>query len=330
MHGLWWTAMPHRLLAVLGLCCSCGALSPQPMPTVGGDDDGDESSEGGGLDLPPPAPSDLVVATFNVHLFFDTRCDSGNCGSGDFESAPNQGQFDYRADEIGEALAAFDADVVLLQEIENQTCLDALQQRLGVGYPTAILGEIGYAASVDVAVVSRFESLEIRRHQDAPIELPNGEKTWFAREFLEVHLDADGHRLIVFAAHFKSKNDDDPARRLAEATRAREIVDASAAEFPDAVIVMGGDLNDTPGSPPIDALEAEGGLLRVAAELGTEDWTYEYDNELRAIDHLFLATAATGGTYKAGSAHVFRNAGSDYGWGGSDHAAVRASFRAGE
>ncbi len=321
--------MPRRLLAALALCCSCGALVPADSgPTGGSNSEAGESSEGGGLDLPKPAAADLVVATFNVHLFFDTTCDSGSCGSNDFESAPNQGQFDYRADEISEAIDAFDADVVLLQEVENQTCLDALHQRLGAGYKVAVLGETHFSASVDVAVLSRFESIEVRRHSDVPIDLPGGGQTWFAREFLEVHLDADGHRLIVFAAHFKSKNDDDPERRLAEATRAREIVDASAAEFPDAVIVMGGDLNDTPDSPPLAALVSDGGLLRVAAELAPEDWTYEYNNEHRAIDHLLQATAATGGTYISGSAHVFRGDGDD-GWGGSDHAAVRASFRAG-
>lgn len=320
-------ARMRRLLAVLALC-SCGALVPADSgPTGGGEEDGDVSTVGE-PDLPKPAAADLVVATFNVHLFFDTTCDSGSCGSGDFESAPNQGQFDYRADEISEGIAGFDADVVLLQEVENQNCLDALHMRLGEGYPTAILGETGFSASVDVAVLSRFDTLEVRRHSDQPIPLPNGDQTWFSREFLEVHLDAEGHRLIVFAAHFKSKNDDDPARRLAEATRARAIVDASAAEFPDAVIVMGGDLNDTPGSPPLTALEGDDGLLRVAAELAPEDWTYTYHDVHSALDHLLQATAATGGQYVPGSALVFRGEGDD-GWGGSDHAALRASFRAG-
>lgn len=319
----------RRLLA-LSLCCSCAALVPQDSVTEGGG--GESSGEGSsstGSVAPPPAPADLVVATYNVHLLFDTRCDSGQCGSGDFEEAPNQSQFDYRAGELAEAIVGLEADVVLLQEVENQTCLDAVTSRLAGEWPTAVLGETGFPASVDVAVLSRLPSLEVRRHEDKPIPLPGGGQTWFSREFLEVHLDAGGHRLIVFVGHFKSKNDDDPERRLAEATRAREIIDASTAEFPEAVIVMGGDLNDTPGSPPLQALEGEGGMLRVAAELAPEDWTYVYQDEHRALDHLYLATAATGGTYKSGSAFVFRG---DFeeGYAGSDHAALRASFRAGE
>lgn len=320
--------MSRAPLAAFVLCCSCTALVP---PEQGEDDgEGGEASSTApttGEEVPPPAPSDLVVATYNVHLFFDTTCDSGQCSSGDFENAPNQSQFEYRADQLATAIADLDADVVLLQEVENQTCLTAITDRLGEGWPTAVIGETHYPASLDVAVLSRMPSLEIRRHADTPLELPSGGTGWFAREFLEVHLDAQGHRLIVFVAHFKAKNDDDPERRLAEATRAREIIDATAVEFPDSVIVLGGDLNDTPGSPPLQALEQSGGMLRVAAELAPDDWTYVYQDNYNAIDHLYLATAATGGTYLAGTAHVFRGSGDD-GYVGSDHAAVRASFHA--
>lgn len=319
-----------RLLAVL-LCCSCGALSPSDSgPTSGGGDDEDDGdSRPAEPDLPKPAAADMVVATFNVRLFFDTRCDSGQCSSDDFEAVPNEGQFGYRADEISEGIVDLDADVVLLQEIETQKCLTALSDRLGDEYPTAVLGELGWPGSIDTAVLSRLPSLEVRRHQQDPIELPGGGETKFAREFLEVHLDAGGHRVIVFAAHFRSKYDDDPERRLAEATRAREILDASAAEFPDAVVVLGGDLNDVPGSPPLDALEGDGGLLRVAAELGEDDYTYVYKKEQQAIDHIFQVIAATGGVYKPGSAYVFHGDGEN-GYAGSDHAAVRASFRVGD
>lgn len=314
--------MVSRLFAVLGLCCACGSLVPNGTGDPNADDSGAASDDDGErFDLPGREPSDVVVATYNVHLLFDTKCDSGWCDGDDFESVPNEAQFIYRADRISGAIADLDTDVVLLQEIENQDCLDALSERLGAAdYPTAVLGELGYAASVDTAVISRFETIEVRDHKGKP----------FARDFLEVHLDADGHRLIVFAAHFKSKYDDDPEQRLAEATRAREIVDASVAEFPDALVVMGGDLNDTPDSAPLRALAGEGGMLRVAAELAPEDWTYVYKDERSAIDHIYLATQASGGSYKAGSAVVFHGDGSKHGYGGSDHAALRASFRAGE
>ncbi len=336
----------NPVCAALLLLASCGALSPQDDSqgddaTQGGAEDtataaptssapsaSSAASESAGPDLPPPDPADIVIATYNVLRFFDANCDTGKCGSDDYEEAPTQGQFEYRADTIAEAILAFDADVVILQEIEDQNCIDALSARLGDEYPTAILGESGIAGSVDVAILSRYPSLEIRRHADVPLPRPSGGQTWFSREFLEVHFDADGHRAIVFAAHFKAKSDDDPERRLAEATRAREIIDAVTGENKGALVVLGGDLNDSPGSPPLDALEAGGGMLRVAAELAPDDWTYRYMDDRRPIDHIYAATAATGATYVPGSARVFRGNTSKGGYGGSDHAALRASFHA--
>lgn len=309
------------------LCGACGALVPAGTYGEEGDDGAEASA--GEPDLPAPDPADIVVATYNVHLFFDTRCDSGQCGSGAFEEAPSESQFNFKADQLAAAITGFRADVVVLQEIENQDCLDALTGRLGDEFPSAVLGETGYPASVDVAVLSRFPVLETRRYGDSPLQRPSGGVTYFAREFLEVHLDGEGHRVIVFAAHFKAKYDDDPERRLAEGTRAREIIDTVAAKYPDALIVLGGDLNDTPDSPALTVLQAEDGMLRVASDIVPDDWTFRYDDQRDAIDHLLMATAATGGRYVAGSALVFRGQTGD-GYGGSDHAALRASFRAGE
>jgi len=310
-------------LALVGLGCSCGIFQPSD-PSQGDDSNSSTAASG---ELPPPDPADLAIATFNVRRFFDTVCDSGQCGPDDYEEVPTANQFAYKADTIAEGISGFQADVVILQEVENQTCLDALKERLGDTYPTAILGESGFAASVDVAVLSRFPLVAVKRHADVPLQRPSGGQTWFSREFLEVHLDAEGHELIVFAAHFKAKVDDDPERRLAEATRAREIIDAVALTNPDALIVMGGDLNDTPTSPPLMALLADGGMKRVAEELVPDDWTYSYQGVHQAIDHLLLSTAATGGQHLPGTTHVFRGEGND-GYGGSDHDALRSSFHA--
>lgn len=323
--------MSVRLLAAaLAVLPACAAFFPPP----GGNDDAGASEDSGATtdappaDLPPPGPEDMVVATYNVHLFFDTKCDSGSCGGGSFESAPSEAAFAARADEIATAITDLDADIVLLQEIENQDCLRALSERLP-DYPTAYIGETGFPASVDTAILSRYPLLEIRSHGDVPIPLPNGDETYFARKFLEAHFDRDGRRVIAFVAHFKSKNDDDPARRLAEAEEARKIVDAVAQEHPDALLIMGGDLNDVPGSPPLNALEDTNGMTRVAAELGEGDWTYVFDSELRALDHLYLSNRASGGSFLSGTARVFRGP-EGSGWGGSDHASLRATFRVGD
>lgn len=276
---------------------------------------------------PPHARSVVRVATLNAHLLFDTTCDSGRCGDGDFERAPTEAEFARDLDVIAAAVRALDADVVLLQEVENQRCLDALRARLGDAYPTAILGETGRPASIDVAVLARDPMVSWRGHRGVPFERPDGRRGTFARELLEVHLDHAGRRVVVFAAHFRSKVRDDPGQRHGEALAARRIVTARGDELPDALVVLGGDLNDTPGSPAIDALEAGGALARVAAALPVEaQATYVFRGRPMALDHLFVPRALMARVV-AGSVRVERDAPGE-GYAGSDHASLRADFNA--
>ena len=62
--------------------------------------------------------------------------------------------------------------------------------------------ETGLPASIDVAVLSRGTLLEVRRHRDRVLTRPDGTKTTFSRELLEVHVDLRGQRLVMFAATF--------------------------------------------------------------------------------------------------------------------------------
>lgn len=295
--------MKKTLLAVLPLLLACVESLPKPTPPE-----------------PEPAPR-VRIATFNVHRFFDTVCDSGDCGAGAFEALPSQAQFEARAAALAAAIEALEADIVLLQELESQACLDALVAA-APSFLTAELGEIGTPGSVDVAVLSRAPLLGVRRHRPS-LQLADGRASIFSRELLEVHLSLDGARVIVFAAHFRSKVNDDPLRRLAEAEVAAELATSRAAELPDSLVVLGGDLNDTPGSPPLTALEARG-LVRVAAELGAGAATFVFQGNPQAIDHLLLVPGA-GGQYLAGSAAVVEPGGTGY--AGSDHSALLADFQ---
>ncbi len=285
------------------------------------------------MDLAKPAPvqdgptalGNLRAVTYNSHLFFDLVCDSGRCGPSDFEQVPSAQAFASKADSVSSALRRLSADLVALQEIENQNSLDAIMGGLRDVYPTAVLGETGAAGSIDVAVLSTGSLVTVRRHRDRILKRPDGTTTTFSRELLEVHVSLRGRRLVMFAAHFRSKVSDDPGRRLAEAQATGDIIQKTAQEFPDAVIVLGGDLNDTPGSPPLVALEATPGLLRVAKDRPLSSIaTYSWNGELSAIDHLFLVQNARV-DYVSGSAAAQHDA-TRFGLAGSDHAALLADF----
>ena len=273
------------------------------------------------------ASAGVSVATFNVRRFFDTVCDSGECAMGDFEAHPGENSFNAKADLIVAGIRALDADVILLQEIESQACMDALASKLDDDWSVFEFAETGWDASLDVGVISRGELIEVRGHRANRIDRPSGGTTTFARELFEAHLQIGGAHIIVFAAHFISQVGGDDDRRLAEANAAREIVTTVAGENPGAVVILGGDLNDDPSSPVIQALES-GSFLRVAAELGEAEATYDYRGDLQALDHIFLAPGAAG-RYIEGSAKIFREA-NRLNFSGSDHAALRATFSVAE
>ena len=167
-------------------------------------------------DFDPESAVPVKIATFNVRRFFDTVCDSGNCDPGDYEDQLSEEFFNVRTEQIANGIRLLDSNIILLQEIENQVCLDSLINELGEeNYPVSVMGEIGYPASVDVAVISDGKYLAAIKHRHNRFEHPDGGTTSFAREFLEVHIEYEGRRVIVFTAHFRSKVQDDPGRRLA-------------------------------------------------------------------------------------------------------------------
>lgn len=321
-------------------CCLLAASCRTPAPTdafdpidagaadTGPADTSAPDAPADAADVPPARdPSRLRVATYNVHRFFDPTCDSGRCAAGDYEQLPSPEAFAQRAGEIARAIERLDADVVLLQEVETAASLRAISERLGPGWPTAVLGEIGTPASVDVAVVSRDPLRAVRTHRDRALQRPDGTRTVFSRELLEVELEHAGHAVIAFAAHLRSMVDDDPGRRLAEAQTAREIVGARALERPEALLLLGGDLNDVPGSATLAALESDGALERATAGRSDEAIaTYLFHGAALALDHVYRARDGAGALVAA-EVEVRWDAQPARGYGGSDHASLRAVYR---
>ncbi len=288
----------------------------------------------------PPVPQDMTpdtsdtpstfvprvkVATFNVRRLFDTTCDSGRCGPNDFESAPTQAELDAQLAKLHEAIATLDADVLILQEVETQAMFEAALGPMLSQYPARAFGEHGTAATLDVGIASRGRLLETRKHRQTRIPQEGGGTTTFAREFLEVHFDFGGERVIVFGAHFVSKSSDlEGVRRVAEAKAAAQLLSARAMEFREGLIVLGGDLNDEPDSDALAAFYALGIRSAIAGKPASEVYTYRFQDRLQSIDHLlfidqapFVLDGATVSSFHEGNRS---------GFGGSDHGALRATF----
>ena len=305
--------------------CSDESVTPTPVPVV--KSDGGSSGSSGGIDS--GKSSSLRVANFNVRRFFDAVCQSNDCTSPtSFEEVVTQAAFDARVAQLADAIAKIDPDIITLEEVETEGCLDALAAKLaanGKTYPLVHLGETGSNGSVDVGILSRGTLGEIKTHRDTPLVEANGTKTTFTREFLEVRMTFGAKAVVMFGAHFRSKATDDPARRLAEAKAAQAIVAGVASELPDALVILGGDLNDTPGSEPINAMDLGGALVRVASDIpAAMQGTYFFQGTDQAIDHIYVVKAHAS-SYVPMSATVYRDSAKG-GFGGSDHGALAADF----
>lgn len=310
------------MLWVLGVACSGEPPPSDYTPGQGNADSGVVEDATGEEDARAPTePREVTVATYNVYLLFDTTCDSRRCGPNDFEQQPTQQEFEARISQVAQAIDELNADVVMLQEVENQEVLDALNAELQDPYPIAELGESGYAGSIDAAILARGDVIDVEFHT----QLNKGRGN-FTRPLVQVDVELDGRRAIFFAAHFKSRFNDDGGRRIAEAETTRELVMKAAADHHDALVVLGGDLNDEPDSEALRALTDDGGLLRVAEEKHmSEVYTFVFRDKMIAIDHLLLAPNQ-GGRYVEGSVHSLHDA-NPVGYGGSDHGALVARFK---
>jgi endonuclease/exonuclease/phosphatase family metal-dependent hydrolase len=209
-------------------------------------------------------------------------------------------------------IAATDADVVALQEVEGLDALKRFRDRYLGGaarYPHVMCIDGNDPRFIDVAVLSRFPIVHARswQHLAGPTGLV------FSRDCLETVVDVPGVApLTLFVNHFKSmRSPRDPERgrvttaptRTEQATAVRTIV---AEHFADRVhtafFAVLGDLNDYRGDDErgacaITALLDWDALVDPVLELPVDDrWTHyaapgvgHPEPQYRQLDYLLLS-----------------------------------------
>lgn len=140
------------------------------------------------------------VATYNVENLFDAY----HMGT-EYDDYTRKHNWTERMVEIklnhtSEVICDLNAEIIGLQEIENDTILSALQKRLkevGCDYPyRAITYKKG--ASVQAALLSRFP---IVSSKEIPVSSKRG-----VRNILEVEFNIEGVPLYIFVNHWKSRS----------------------------------------------------------------------------------------------------------------------------
>ena len=179
------------------------------------------------------------------------------------------GWFELRRDDIGwdalhntaQVVEALNADVLVCVEVEDRITLNRFNQQVlqsAHRYPHVMLVDGNDARGIDVGLLSRLPIRSIVSHVDDTND--QGERI-FSRDCPEYDLELpDGRRLIVLPNHFKSKRGGDPPdareRRRQQGERAHQIARGALARSP--LVLVAGDLNDTPDSLALQELLTAG------------------------------------------------------------------------
>lgn len=214
------------------------------------------------------------------------------------------------------AIAALDADVIALQEIENLDVLKRFRsERLRrLKYTFAMLVDGNDPRQIDVAVLSRFPLVATRSHQ----HLRDGNAALFSRDCLEVDVQVNNKVLTLFVNHFKSMLDkNNPsqgrkntrAKRVKQAAQVKKLVQARFGPSPgSAPWAILGDLNDFLG-PGQGTTSGITGLVRwsevenVVDRLPVQErLTHFFDDapagepRVRQLDYILLSSSLAAAT----------------------------------
>ncbi|MGD0538575.1 MAG: endonuclease/exonuclease/phosphatase family protein [Verrucomicrobiota bacterium] len=197
-------------------------------------------------------PDSFTVATYNLENYLVVATDTRPVKSASARAR------------VREGIRALGADVLAVEEIGPTNALLELRGALrdeGLDYPYWE-HVAGFDTNVFVGVLSRFPIVARHPHTNENFLL-EGRRFQVSRGFAEVEIRvAPRYSFTLIAAHLKSRRPlpqaDEADLREQEAIRLRAIIDQRLAAQPGINLVVLGDFNDTPDSPPIKAVIGRG------------------------------------------------------------------------
>ena len=260
----------------------------------------------------PAVAGELRVLSFNVLNFFTTidngQDDCGPNGNRGCRGADNSQEYDRQLEKTVTALAAIDADIVGLIEIENNaqesltSLVNALNDRVGAGaYAFIDTGTIGTDAIrvgliYKPAAVSPTGAFDVLDNSDDSRFLDTKNRPVLAQTFTQI---SDGEALTVVVNHLKSKGSDcddvgDPNLGDGQGNCNQTRTDAAAAMVDwlatdptssgDTDFLIIGDMNAYLQEDPIQVFW-NAGYTNLAETATPDSYTYVFDGQQGTLDH---------------------------------------------
>jgi endonuclease/exonuclease/phosphatase family metal-dependent hydrolase len=241
----------------------------------------------------------LEIAEFRGKLFNRARTEIIPDGAKDWN-----GSINFKRDKFNDAarkntarvIRETNSDICCLIEVESrpilkQFCSDRLPRAAKFApYSQHMLIDGNDDRGIDVALASRLPIGSLWSHvydRDSKGEI-------FSRDCLEVELQHPaGFKVWVLVNHFKSKGygtqKDSDAKRLRQSERLVELL--ADYDLKNDMVVVAGDLNDTPDSNPLAPLLGVPNLydvLKCKFPDPADRWTYHYKKN-EQIDYLLVS-----------------------------------------
>lgn len=185
------------------------------------------------------------IATWNVQTFFDDE----TCGTeyADFTSKKspwNEDLYQIRLERIVECFEFINADVLVLQEIENenvmQDIINALPPTWGYKFCSFAKDDLGV---LGCGVFSKFEIIESKTHQcTIAKEGPNSAKS-ILRPLVEVPIKIGKNQITLFLCHWKSKKNETLTDEHLRTYQQSLLVSAIDGASKDSAVIALGDFN---------------------------------------------------------------------------------------
>ncbi|MCW2962663.1 MAG: putative extracellular nuclease [Thermoleophilia bacterium] len=263
--------------------------------------------------VPSPA-GQIRIANFNVENLFDLVDDPKH---EDERTTPTAKVYENKLAKISLALrdTLAGADIVALNEVENQTVLDDLLAQpamQGLGYKSVLI-EGNDLRGIDNAFLYRADRVTLDSVSNPNIKAPKGmpnsggqidNTLLFAREPLVATFSLTGAKqaaegaaqITLIGNHFKSKAGEDNnkgERRIEQGKFVAGLVDDLRAKTPGANVIVIGDLNSLPGEQPLDEIakhkDGTDRMFDTPNKLPEADrYTYIFDGNKNLLDHVFV------------------------------------------
>ncbi len=276
------------LLAFGGSGCPNNEPAPGQPAVDSGTPPPDSSFEAG-------APRALTIVTWNVKNLYNEVRDSPEVKQADEIIVPKN-EYQTKLAGIAGVLDNLGADIAILEEVENANVVADLAQVAG-RFPHTHITEGNDPRGIDIAILSDHPLGPVLSHKDEFFKSSSdATRTFrFARDVLDAHLSFNGRHVALLGVHWKSGQDpDSQLKRLAEAEQTRRIATEIKFADPSAMVVVLGDFNDVPDSPPMTALAGAPPLEFVSATTempANERWSVTFGGSKLFDDQILDSVA---------------------------------------